>query len=260
MYRLRELMKKRPVFGMTIYTGSPVAVEVAAAYGMDYLFIDAEHTPLEVTDLKNLVLTAQYAGISALVRVAHTDEVEIRKALEMGAEGVIIPHVRTKKEMEYCVRGAKFPPLGRRGYDSDVHAAHYGVGEFDASKYIEESNAEQLVMPMAEDFEFMENIDEILAVPGVSAISFGPADFALSKNIRKFYKLDEPEVDAALTEILTKCAARNIDVMVPCLPPTYENAKNLVDRGAKMLTIGHDIMYMARTMDVLKNDVMDKFK
>ena len=79
MYRLRELMKKRPGFGMTIYTGSPVAVEVAAAYGMDYLFIDAEHTPLEVTDLKNLVLTAQYAGISALVRVAHTDEVEIRK-------------------------------------------------------------------------------------------------------------------------------------------------------------------------------------
>ncbi len=260
MYRLKELAKKRPVFGMTIYTGSPVAVEVAAAFGMDYLFIDAEHTPLEVTDLRSLVLTAEHLGISALIRVAHTDEVEIRKALEMGAEGVIIPHVRTKAEMEYCVRGAKFPPLGRRGYDSTVHAAHYGVGDFNSSAYIEESNANQLVMPMAEDFEFMENIDEIISVPGVSAVSFGPSDFALSKNIRKFYKLDEPEVDAALTEILTKCAAKDIDVMVPCLPPTYENAKNLVERGARMLTIGHDVMYMARTVESLKHDVMDKFK
>lgn len=260
MYRLKEIIKERPVFGIAVYSCSTAVVEIAANYGLDYLFIDAEHTPLEVTGMKEMVLAAQYAGISALVRVTRPDEIEIRKALEMGAEGVIIPHVRTREDMEICVRGAKFPPLGRRGYDSNVHAAHFGGCNYNSHQYIEESNANQLVMPMAEDYEFIDNIDDILSVPGIDAVSFGPADFALSKNIRKFYEIDHPEVASALTTIIDKCTERNIDIMVPVVPPNYEGAKALIDRGVKFLTMGNDIMHLQNSLGVLKNDVLDRYK
>ena len=260
MIHLKELMKKRPVFGMAFYSGATSVVEIAASYGLDYLFIDAEHTPFEVTELRHVIMTAELAGISALVRVTQPDEVEIRKAFEMGAEGVIIPHVRTREDMEICVRGAKYPPLGRRGYDGGVHAAKFGSFGYNAEEYIETSNREQLVMPMAEDFEFIDNIDEILDVPGVDAVSFGPADFALSKNIRKFYQIDHPEVAAGLNTILEKCAAKKIDVMVPVVPPTYEGTQALIDRGVRMFTLGNDLLHLQRSLGALKQDVIDKLK
>ena len=88
---LKEIMKKRPVFGMTVYTGSPAVIEALGHFGFDFAFIDAEHTPMSVTELKDCVMAARQTGVSPLVRVTRPDEIEIRKALEMGAEGVIIP-------------------------------------------------------------------------------------------------------------------------------------------------------------------------
>ena len=123
---LKEVMAKRPVFGMTIYSGCPQFVELLGYAGFDFAFIDAEHCPWETTALRDAVLAARSTGVSPLVRVTKPDMIEIRKALEMGAEGVIVPHVRTIEEMEICVKGAKFPPLGRRGFDVNVRAAQYG--------------------------------------------------------------------------------------------------------------------------------------
>jgi len=259
MIGLKNLMKKRPVFGLAFYSHSVPIVEIAAHYGFDYLFIDAEHSPIEVTGLRELILAAENAGISALVRVTAPDEVEIRKALEMGAEGVIIPHVKTREDMELCVRGAKFPPLGRRGYDAGVHSARYGSIGYDSTAYIEGSNRDQFVLPMAEDFEFIDNIDEILSVPGVDGASFGPADFALSKNIRQFYKLDHPEVNAAFDILLEKTRSRGQCLMVPAVPPSYETAKALIDRGVRMLTMGNDLLNLQTSLLHLKETVLDRY-
>ena len=90
---LKEVMKERPVFGVTIYSGCPQFIELLGYAGFDFAFIDAEHCPWEPTALKDAVLAARTVGVSPLVRVTKPDMIEIRKALEMGAEGVIIPHV-----------------------------------------------------------------------------------------------------------------------------------------------------------------------
>ena len=127
---LKETMKKRPVFGATVLSGSPMMVEALGHFGYDFVFIDAEHTPLEVTQLKELILAARFTGISPLVRVTRPEPVEIRKAFEMGAEGVVVPHIKTKAEMELCIQAAKFPPKGRRGYDPSVRSAGYGAGDY----------------------------------------------------------------------------------------------------------------------------------
>lgn len=256
---LKEKLKKGPVFGIQIMSGSPAAVEVLAMNHYDYALLDAEHTPVDVTDLREMVLAARLRGISPIVRVTGPNAVEIRKAFEMGAEGVIIPHIKTREEMEYCVSSAKFPPLGRRGYDCAVRSAGFGAGGYDADKYLSYSNETELVIPMAEDFEFMENIDEILSVSGVDAVSFGPADFALSKNIRVFYKMDMPEVAQALREITQKASARGIHVMAPALPAVPEVVSSMSDAGVDMLTVGTDLGRLNESLAQTKRAVIDPF-
>jgi 4-hydroxy-2-oxoheptanedioate aldolase len=258
--QLKEKMKAGPVFGMTVYTGSPAIVEALGNYGFDFVFIDAEHTSMSVTDLKELVLAARMVNVSPLVRVTSPDEIEIRKALEMGAEGVIIPHVHDKNEMETCVRGAKFPPIGRRGYDSTVRSAGYGGGSFDAGKYIEYSNQTELVIPMAEDFEFMDNLEEVMSVPGVDVINFGPADFALSKNIRVFYDINQSEVQEAMSEIAKHTTKNNIGLMAPAIPPTRDSVNTLISRGVNMIILGSDMYNFQSTLKNLSGDVISQFK
>lgn len=255
---LKEKMKTRPVFGMTIYTGAPATVEALGYHGFDFAFIDAEHTPWEVTSLREIVLAARLSGVSPLVRVTCPDMIEIRKALEMGAEGVIVPHVRTKEEMELCVRGAKFPPLGRRGYDSNVRSAAYGGAGFNASEYIENSNNTELIIPMAEDYEFMDNIDELFSVPNVDAINFGPADFALSKNIRVFYDMKQPDVQEALDKIASYTKPRGMGLMAPAVPPTIENAQALIDRGVNMVILGNDLLNHQSALKKIKAETVDQ--
>lgn len=243
---LKEKMKKGPVYGMTIYTGSPAVIEAAGHFGLDFVFIDAEHTGFSVTDLKDCILAARNAGISPLVRVTRPDEIEIRKALELGAEGVIIPHVRNRHDAEICVRGAKFPqkdqPLWRRGYDSNVRSAGYSGAGFNAVDYIKHSNDTELVIPMAEDFEFMDNIEQIMSVPGIDAINFGPADFAMSLCIPKFYDVNEPNVKAAMDAIAGHTGKLGMGLMAPAIPPVAENVRTLLDRGVNMVIMGNDMM------------------
>lgn len=256
---LKKKMKERPVFGIQIMSCSTMAVEVLAHNGYDYVLIDAEHTPISVTDLKEMIAAARLSGISPIARVTGPYPVEIRKAFEMGAEGVIIPHIKTKEEMELCVRSAKYPPLGRRGYDCAVRSAAYGTGSYDANEYITHSNETELVIPMAEDYEFIENIDDILSVPGVDAISFGPADYALSKNIRVFYQMDMPEIVDALDCILNKAKEKGIEVMAPCLPSTDEMVESMYGRGVRMLSVGTDLGRLGASLAETKTKVIDPF-
>ncbi|MFA5659111.1 MAG: aldolase/citrate lyase family protein [Oscillospiraceae bacterium] len=255
---LKEKMKTRPVFGMTIYSGSAAVVEALGHIGFDFAFIDAEHSPLEVTDLREIILGARLAGVSPLVRVTRPDEIEIRKAFEMGAEGVIVPHVRTKEDAEICVRGAKFPPIGRRGYDSTVRSANYGFANFNAGEYIENSNGTELVIPMAEDFEFMDNIKEIFEVNGLDVINFGPADFALSKNIRIFYDMSQEDVQKAMKEISEKCNEKGMGLMAPAVPPTKENIEALIAKGVNMIICGSDMYNYQSAASAIKKNAIDK--
>lgn len=256
---LKEKMQERPVFGMTIYTGSPAIIETVGYWGYDFVFIDGEHTPMGIDrDMEKLVMAAQISGVSPLVRVTQVDAIEIRKAFEMGAEGVIIPHIRSRREAEDCVKWAKFPPFGRRGVDGSVRSAHYGAGDFNWDAFMEMSN-NGLVLPMAEDFEFMDNIDEIMDVPGIDGINFGPADFASSKCMKTFYKLDEPVVQDALKEIIAKAKPRKMHVMAPVVPPTPGKLQQAISLGADMLILGND-MYNQNTMcSTIMKDCVSKY-
>ena len=124
---------------------------------------------------------------------------------------------------------------------------------------IAEWSSDYHLIPLAEDFEFIENIDEILSVEGLEIVNFGPVDFALSKN-KVFCGMDMPEIVDALTTIIEKCRAKNISVMVPGIPPTYESVKSIIDMGANMLAVGTDIMHFNNGLRTVKENVVSKFQ
>jgi 4-hydroxy-2-oxoheptanedioate aldolase len=240
-----KLRAGRPTYGVTLYAGSTAAVEIAGNWGLDFAFIDAEHTPVNIdSHMEKLVLAARLAGIAPLVRVRGTNEWDIRKTLEIGAAGVIIPQVGSAEEARRIVRAAKFPPIGRRGGDASVRAAGFAGPNFQWSSYMESENANTLVIPMAESYEFFDNIDEILEVEGLDVINFGPADYSISRRISIDYSMSNPEVNDKLDELIEKCHARGLKVMAPCIPPDKENAKRLAEKGVDMIIMGNDIMFL----------------
>ncbi|MFC7399281.1 HpcH/HpaI aldolase/citrate lyase family protein [Chelatococcus sp. GCM10030263] len=245
-HQLAQKMRSgEPTFGATFYTGSTTAIEAAGNWGLDFAFIDAEHTPVNVdAHLEKLVLAALLAGIAPLVRVRGTNEWDIRKSLEFGATGVIVPQVGTAAEARAIVRAAKFPPIGRRGGDASCRSAGFAGPGFQWSSYMERENASKLVIPMAESYEFFDNIDEILEVEGIDVINFGPADYSISRRISIDYSMSHPEVDERLAELVEKCHQRNIKVMAPCIPPVAENVDALKKRGVDMIIMGNDVLFL----------------
>ena len=244
---LKQKMKKGPVFGMTVCSGSPAVIEMMAMCGLDFAFIDTEHNPRSVGQCTELVLACRAYGNSPLLRVTRADEVEIRKALEIGSEGVIVPHIKTVEEMQTCVRGAKFPPIGRRGIDIGVRSDCYGLETYEGSDYRRYSNDTELVIPMAEDFEFIDNVEDLMSVPGIDAINFGPAD--LSNSIDKFngYDMEKGYVAESLAKIRVQAEKRGIGIMAPA-GVTAESAQKLIDKGVTMVLMSSDYNIWRETM------------
>lgn len=240
-----KMGRNEPTFGCTFYTGSTVPIEAAGNWGLDFAFIDAEHTSTNIDrDMEKLVLASLLSGIAPLVRVRGANEWDIRKALEFGATGIIVPQVGTAAQAKAVVRAAKFPPIGRRGGDASCRAAGFAGPGFQWSTYMESENASKLVIPMAESYEFFDNIDEILEVPGIDVINFGPADYSISRRISIDYSMSHPEVDERLAELIEKCHARNIKVMAPCIPPVAENVTTLKKKGVDMIIMGNDVLFL----------------
>jgi 4-hydroxy-2-oxoheptanedioate aldolase len=239
----RKLAGDKPIFGMAFYSQSLAIMEIIGHSGFDFVFIDCEHTPLGIdAQLENVLRAADYAGLGTVVRVKGNDEHMVRNALEFGADAVCVPHIRSAADAERAVSFAKFPPWGVRGAAGDVRASHYAAGAFDWKAYVEQSNKDTLIVPLAEDREFFDNIDEILAVKGVDMVNIGPLDLAMSLGLGALTRTDVPEVQSRFDLLLRKTAEKGIHVLCPALPTTLEQAKKLAAAGAKAILLRNDLV------------------
>ena len=253
---LKEKMKKGPVFGMACFTGSTCVIENIAMSGLDFIYLDLEHTDWMLgEDFEKQIMAAKLHDIAVLVRMADDDEVAIRKVLEWGADGVVIPHCKTAEMARHAVEGAKFYPLGRRGGETNVRAAGFGYKDFDWNKYIEQQNRDTLVIPMDEDYEFTDNIDEILDVPCIDAVYFVTIDYAVSKGLKIGYTMGE-DVKKAFKVLVEKAKAKGIGVLGPVVPPTKENIREAIADGYNMIILGNDMWHFQKALkELVANEV-----
>jgi 4-hydroxy-2-oxoheptanedioate aldolase len=253
---LKEKMKKGPVYGITCYTGAACVVETIGDWGYDFVYLDLEHGSLDaLTNMERLILSALHSGTSPLVRVAGVHDSVIRQVLEMGAEGVVVPHCRTKEDVLAIMKNAKFPPMGRRGGESNVRSAAYGTKGFDWMAYTKKTNQDTMVIPMDEDFEFTENIDEILSVEGVDAVNFGPVDYALSVGANVGYKITDDRVENGYRKLREKAQEKGIGIMAPVVPSTTSDLVAAIGRGINMLILGNDMYHFQQALKGMRKEI-----
>ena len=188
-YMKERLKNGEIVIGTWNVISSPALVEAIGYSGLDFIVIDAEHGPINMESAENLIRAIEVTGAAPIIRVTSNEADLILRALDIGAYGVQVPHITTKKQAASVVAHAKYHPQGQRGLSPFTRAAKYGMA---ADHHVVQSNENTAVIVQVEGVEGVKNLKEIASVPSIDVIFIGPYD--LSQSLGKPGDVDDPEV------------------------------------------------------------------
>ncbi len=238
MYR-RNALKDRlrageNVLGCWTALGSPAVVELLGFVGFDYLVLDQEHGLGDLGTLTTQLQAMSAAPATAVVRVPWNDHVVLKRVLDTGCEGVIIPSVETSEEARAAVAACRYPPLGRRGAaSSSARASQYGM----VPDYVASCAENLLIVLQIESAKGVENIDAILAVPGIDVMFIGPHD--LSGTVGQLGNLKHPSVASLIAQAEQRIRAAGIPMgTVPHPGATW---RDMFERGYQFVNAGSDV-------------------
>ena len=231
-----RLKRRDPLLGTMVTLASAASAEVLGSLGFDWLFIDGEHGPLETRELTQ-ILQAVSHKTACIVRVPEAAEVPIKKVLDLGAHGIIVPQVNTAEQAANVVRSARYAPEGARGVGL-ARAYGYGVT---FREHVAAANREIAVIVQAEHVRAVENIEAIVRVPGVDAVLLGPYD--LSASLGKMGEIDHPDVVAAIGRVTDACHAASMPLGY--FGVTAAAVQPYAARGYTLLVAGVDTLYLA---------------
>ena len=238
MSSIREkIINKELVFGTWLQTGDPVVAEIMAECGWDYIAADMEHTAINENDFVHFARAIK-GKTAAFARVESDDALAIRKVLDLGAQGVIVPMVNTKEQARKVVEAAKYAPMGKRGF-AWIRANKYGV-EF--NEYAQIANESITVIAMIETKEAVENIDDILSVDGIDGVFIGPYDMSGSYGV--VGQVDHALVQNAKRIVLEACKEHNKVAGQHIVRATKENVKEAVEQGYTFFALGTDVLFV----------------
>jgi staphyloferrin B biosynthesis citrate synthase len=221
-----------PVLGTFIKTPHPHVVEVLATAGLDCVVLDAEHAPFDRRDIDLCILAGRANGLQVLVRVPSNDEAHILNALDCGADGVVVPHVRNMKEAHALVRVCHYGPEGR-GFSGSSRAASYGGKS--VADHLSDSAASIIVIAQIEDAEALDEIDAISSVNGIDALFVGIYDLTISLSCQS---PDDPKVVAAVDYIVQ--ASVKADRSVGMFLPNSAKMSDWRSKGITFFLVGSD--------------------
>ena len=206
MNKLRDLYAAgKPAIGTFFSSGNAAMMECLGYTGLDFAVIDTEHGPFDTETMQDLIRAAEHAGLAPVVRIADVTHKEIQRAADCGAQGLIIPCLRSLDDFKKAVDLAKYAPAGNRGFLKG-RGAGFGYAEWTKGpleEYFAKSNEKLMLIPQCETVEALEQIEEIAALPGVDGIFIGPFDLSISMGIPG--QFDNPDFKAAMERIRT-CA------------------------------------------------------
>lgn len=230
------------LLGTMVTLPTPAVAEILADIGFDWLFIDGEHGPLEIGDILAVLQTVG-SRVACIVRVPAAEETAIKRVLDLGADGIIVPQVNTAEQAAAVVRFARYAPAGSRGVG--LARAHGYGARF--KEYLETANDRVSVVVQAEHALAVENIEAIVKVEGVDAVLLGPYD--LSASLGKMGKIDDPAVTAAIGHVIKTCRAAGIPIGY--FGVNAAAVRPLMERGCTLIAAGVDTLFLsgaARTL------------
>lgn len=232
-----KLASGQVAYGTCICSFSPNITELAGYCGFDFCRIDNEHAWRQDASMENVIRGAIISDMVPLARIDKDDPFIIRKALEIGAGGVIIPDIHSSDEVRAIVQAAKFPPAGQRGFSGLGFSGRYGTAS--GEEWIRWSDSETMVGVMVETVDALNDIDGIMSVEGLDFVLFGPADFSMSAGLGSPSK-NHPVVQDAIKRTIEAADKHGKYVMLGIGAPWTEEAAKYVEMGVKMIEVGHD--------------------
>ncbi len=240
--QVKEKLKRgQPVLGAWLSLPSVPSARIMARLGFDWLLVDMEHTAHNPVLMADMVATIADAGACApIVRVPGNSVEWFKWALDAGAWGIVVPMVNTREEAQRAVEYAKYPPLGTRSIGGVF--GPYGFGVADWPEYGRTMNDETIVTVQIESTQALQNLDEILSVPGIDVAFVGPNDLHAQLGLTPSTEGTEPEFVEALERI--KAGARKHSVALGIFSGDGEAAAERVRQGFQMISVTTDVSSM----------------
>ncbi|MGG1612650.1 HpcH/HpaI aldolase family protein [Paenibacillus sp. FSL K6-2441] len=245
-----KINRKQPVFGLFVSIPHPVIVEMIGHAEYDFVIIDCEHASTNMESVEELIRAAELMGVTPLVRVSGVNRSEILKVLDCGAQGIVIPHVKRREQVEEAVRWAYYHPLGSRSLNSGRPGA---FAKYSLTEYIREANEAVMVVPMIENVEGIRQCEDILAHPQIGFVLEGAAD--LSQSLGLPWQTGHPEVRRELERL--HAAAQRLGVPYAAVARSREEMRMWAERGVLIYVLGDDRNTAFRAYMQKRNDYRD---
>lgn len=232
--QVKWLLKERKrTVGAWLQAGSPITAEIFGKAGFDFAMVDMEHGPGDIMTLISQLQALGKYEVAPFARAPWNDPVAIKRMLDAGLYGILIPYVSSQTEAEAAVRACKYPLEGMRGIAPSPRAGGYGM---DGNHYLENANEQLVVMTAMETPEAVEHIEEIVKVGGLDGIFIGPMDLATSMG--HFCNPQHPDVQEAIRKIET--AVLKSDKFLGTVAGNFEAAQALYEKGYSFVVVMSD--------------------
>jgi 2-keto-3-deoxy-L-rhamnonate aldolase RhmA len=236
----QKLRQGQPVFGGLLRTPEPTMIEVLGYAGYDYVVLDAEHGAHSFEALDTLILTAFASQVTPIVRVNDNTPGLIMRVLDIGAQGVLVPHIKNADDARRAVSAALYPPDGARGIGPNRGSQ---FGAIPGDEYFKSINEEVAVMLMMEEAGAVETIDAITQVKGITALSIGLSDLSGSLGVPG--QPNHPSVQVAVEKLMAAAARQDLPVSLSVRSP--DEVRDALKRGARLASVGtlETVLYQA---------------
>ncbi len=235
--KVKQALKRgESAFGCSVLQlRSPDAVRAIAAAGLDWVFLDSEHGPFDLETLHDLMRVAVPAGLCPIVRVADLQYQLIARALDSGAQGVLLPRVESPELLEQAVSWTRYPPMGVRGYG--LGGPHLGYERVSMADAIAHMNEHVMVVLQIETRRALERLDELLAVPHIDAVLVGPADLSIALGVPG--QFEHPDFVAAVERVRDRC--NELGIAPGMHMRSLDMARTWLPRGLRFVSCNNDI-------------------
>src|SRR6516162_6172205 len=250
----KQLREGRPKLGLFLNAHSPTVAEQLAHSGYDWLLVDTQHGPMGNETLSGMLAGIANGAAKSLVRVGqYSDRAGIQQALDMGADGVLVPYINTADEARQAVSCARYPTAGTRS----VYFPQRSMNREGLLGYAGKANENVIVALQVETADCIKNIDEIAAVPGVDILFLGQNDLCMSMGLYEKYKFPDmytsPELNQATEKL--KNAARKNNVILGLFLFGTSRVGEFLDKGFPFISVGNDLHHVLTQTAAYVKDV-----
>jgi 2-keto-3-deoxy-L-rhamnonate aldolase RhmA len=249
----QKLKNKELTVGSWITIGNTSIAEILANAGYDWLVVDLEHTTISLEQAGELIRTIELSGVPSLVRLTSNDENQIKRVMDAGAQGIVVPMVTSVETAKSAVAATRYPPLGNRGVGL-ARAQGYGASFQEYLSWQSDIEDGPVVVVQIEHIDAVANLKEILSVEGVDAFIIGPYDLSCSMGIPG--EFDHPEFKQIIKNIIEIGCKTDAVSGLHVVEPDIEKLNEAIKVGHKFIAYSVDI----RMLDVTARNGVNEAK